>query len=224
MSVNILFYSKTCHVSKSLLQILQSENLINMFVLHCVDGQLDKLPPQIKMVPTMIVKNIPNPIVAHDTFKWVEHMKFLRVQSSQPVQPVQLPPPPTTATTDKLLLGYRPEEMTGISDEFTYLNTDMALPHAYQRYKEDSTSIFTAPELNKLRKDELASKIKDITSERDKQAEAITEITRTQQAHALLKLDKEQIVNTSLGQKQILMQEQQRRMQTLQHLNQKRRF
>src|SRR5271170_7407063 len=78
----IIFYSQRCNESIFLLKLLQNENLINYFRLICVDGIINKIPPQIKVVPTIIVAGINRPLASKEAFEWVNKMKFLKQSTS----------------------------------------------------------------------------------------------------------------------------------------------
>ena len=75
---NILFYSNSCNTCKSLIKLLENEKLIQHFFPMCVDGKLEQLPPQIEVVPTMIVKDMNKPLVAEETFEYIKQVKFIK--------------------------------------------------------------------------------------------------------------------------------------------------
>ena len=80
--MNVLFYSSNCNTCKNLLLLLKNEELIHTFKLVCVDDKLDKIPVQIDRVPTMIITNISKPLVAQETFKWIEQIKFIKQEQN----------------------------------------------------------------------------------------------------------------------------------------------
>src|SRR5580704_4177731 len=79
MSANILFFSNACQGSQALLSLMQGENLTKFFHLICTDNN-SKIPPQIKVTPTLIIKGIDTPYVAGDAFVWFSKIKQWKIQ------------------------------------------------------------------------------------------------------------------------------------------------
>ena len=71
---NIVFYSKNCNASKNLLMIMKNINILNNFILYCIEDK--KVPNGIKIVPTLLVSSINKPLEGVNAFKWVENIKF----------------------------------------------------------------------------------------------------------------------------------------------------
>lgn len=59
--MNILFFSNNCESSKALISMMQAENLIRFFHMHCTDGNATN-PPQIKVTPDHYYQRSTNPI------------------------------------------------------------------------------------------------------------------------------------------------------------------
>jgi len=177
--MNVLFYSRHCRTSGVVLRILHNEGILNNFKLCCVDDNLDKVPPQITKVPTLIVKGIPKPLVADEIIRWLESIKFVKKPTPQET-PM---PPQTTDTSKKMILGYVESEMNGFSDNFAFKDVDIALPHKYVGIGEDDKHpIFTAPENpQKMTALEQNKIIKDIEGKRTKQDEEYKNIMKEQQ-------------------------------------------
>ena len=49
----VLFFSNYCQYSKDIIGLIQRSNLVNAFVPFCVDGRINKLPIEVKSVPTI---------------------------------------------------------------------------------------------------------------------------------------------------------------------------
>ena len=211
--LNLLFYSKKCKTCENLEYKLRQENMLHMFIMKCVDEHTTKLPPQIHMVPTMIVKGINRPIEGIKTFEWIEQMKFLRRQHSNNIQR-QITPNVQPVKITNEPLSYKKDEMGGISDIYTYVNNDpnnksAYFQHNYFGYKdEDKNGIFTAPELSKMKKDDMVKMIKTHESERKLQDEKYTDVMKKQQIGAVMRLEKDNILKTEQGKNQIDMQKQ----------------
>jgi hypothetical protein len=128
--INILFYSNNCEGSKQLLPILQNEKLINFFHLICTDNN-PKIPPQIKVTPTLIISRVPTPYVAGDAFAWVAKVKqwrtnILMQQMNMAQQQYLQSINNNLATNDTNLLGFSEAEMNGMSDIFSFFSKNMA--------------------------------------------------------------------------------------------------
>jgi len=169
---NILFYSNKCTTSKNLLFVLNNEGLINMFKLVCVDNILDKIPPQITKVPTMIVSNVAKPLIAQETFKWVEQMRFLNNKNQSSTTFINKQQNQTNQVNQ---INNEPQEFdyfeaAGISDRYSYTD-DRQTQHLYVNVgEEDKHSIFTAPlEENKFSKADQEKIVKERLLNREKQ-------------------------------------------------------
>ncbi|GAG63293.1 unnamed protein product, partial [marine sediment metagenome] len=106
-------------------------------------------PPQIKMVPTMIVAGVNKPLVAEAAFKWIEGAKFRRQQELGDTNKriIQQNLVNMAQNNKKGPLGFVEQEMAGISDTFAYKDIDKPLSHNYVGAGEDNKNvIFTAPD------------------------------------------------------------------------------
>ncbi len=187
--INIVFYSRACPTCKNLLNILMNEGLLKFFKLYCVDDKLDTVPPYIHTVPTMIVANINKPLVVQEAFEWIQKVKFIKQDASKKI--LQSGIVNIMNKQQKDPIGYTSLEMGGISDPFAYRDVDMPLVHNYQGIKEDKSSIFTAPEQEKLSDQEQAKRIKNLEKIRDDQNTEYSNIMKEQQLKAVLSAEKE---------------------------------
>lgn len=194
--MNILFYSKQCNTCRSLLVLLQNENLLGYFKLVCVDGILDKIPPQIEKVPTMIIVNLNRPLVAHETFEWIKQMKFIRQQQVMDINKKIIMQQNNTNTENKGPIGYDSEMMSGVSDTFAFTKIDTPLPHAYFGYKEDDKHvIFTAPlDKQKISMNDQKRLIKDIEERRTQQDSDHVILMKQKQMEAVMISEQEKLL------------------------------
>jgi hypothetical protein len=71
MNTNTLFYSKYCKHCKQFLTILKSEGMLDEFGRYiCIDYE-SKLPPFVKLVPTILVEDYDKPLSGEKAFKWI---------------------------------------------------------------------------------------------------------------------------------------------------------
>lgn len=196
---NILFYSQYCETCKNLIILLKNENLLGYFKLICVDDKLDKLPPQITAVPTMIVTTINKPLVCEETFKWIEQIKFLRQQQVMDINKkiIQNNIINNMNNVKKGPIGYDDEIMSGLSDKFAFTKEDAPpLPHAYFGVgDEERNAIFTAPEKNRELSRDLHSKlITDLKKSRSQQDNEYADYVKQQQINAVINAEKENLM------------------------------
>jgi len=135
-NVNILFYSNNCEGSQQLISLMQNEKLIKFFHLICLDTH-QKLYPQIKMTPTIIIRGVPVPYVGAEAFSWLARIKQWKInidiQKASAAQKEYLKNinKNLISEEDNQILNFSKAEMDGLSDVFAYLNNDEPLPHTY---------------------------------------------------------------------------------------------
>ena len=160
---NILFYSQQCQYCYQLLNLMKAENLLCYFEMFCIDNKpMSQIPPNIKTVPTMIVKNINKPLVAQETFDYINSLKQIKNQKMMELKQQMKSRDPH---------GYSHSEMSVLSDPFAYHDNDNAMKQNYFGINEDKkNAIFTAPEQPKIRKvdqKKLISKLESTRTEED---------------------------------------------------------
>ena len=155
-SVNILFFSNNCDGSKQLLSMLQSEKLTPFFHLICTDNN-PKIPPQIKVTPTLIIRGVPTPYIAGDAFAWLAKIKQWKnnviMQRMSTAQQQYLQSINNNLVANDINMpGFSEAEMSGMSDMFSFFSKNMAqecqdsLPQSFftcNKLGEDN--IFTPP-------------------------------------------------------------------------------
>lgn len=152
-SLNILFYSKKCQGSIQLLSLLQIEKLDQYFHLYCIDD--NSAPPQIKVTPTLIIRNIPTPYVAGDAFIWLAKVKqwktnILMQRMNNEQQKYLQSINNNLVSNESHVLGFSDAEMNGMSDIFSFFSQNMEkecqdpFPQSYCS-NESKDNIFTPP-------------------------------------------------------------------------------
>ena len=154
-NINTLFYSTKCKTCNFLIQLLQKEKLLKYFKLICVDNKKNKLPAFIEAVPTMIVRQINKPLVAEETFRWVETYK--KMNSITPIK--------QTCT-----LSSYTNEMKGFSDSFADISKNSPKPKSFYLINRNAEPIITKPEINdKINIHEQKEKISYLQQQRNTQ-------------------------------------------------------
>ena len=118
MSTFILFYSNKCKHSQKAIQIINKYNIDIQKI--CIDDNKVKLPSFLKVVPTIIDKNNPQPLEGNNVFGWLEQ------HSKEVVKEVK-----KTESTD----GIEPffsNEMSGYSDHYSYIGNENPMEHSFQ--------------------------------------------------------------------------------------------
>lgn len=155
-SINILFFSNNCEGSQHLVSMLNSEKLTRFFHLICTDNN-PKVPPQIKVTPTLIIRGVPTPYVAGDAFAWLAKVKQWKMnvmmQKMNSAQQQYLQSVNSNLTTnDTNILGFTEAEMNGMSDMFSFFSKNLSqecqdsLPQSFFSYSNlGQENIFTPP-------------------------------------------------------------------------------
>lgn len=178
-NINIIYYSKKCSTCFKLMKLLESEHLLKYFRLLCVDDKLDVLPPQITVVPTMIVSSINKPLNAEQCFKWVDAMINFRDN--------KLVKKPEVNDVN----GVSDLEFNNFSDKFTFIQVDDPLEQHFYKYKdEQSNTIYTAPLEKKLNNKEQNEKIKELQSMRYKQDSTFKDTMKKEQIEKINSIKK----------------------------------
>ena len=88
----VLYFSNNCCYCKDLLTTLNKNvKLRDRCKLISVDN--GGAPPQIKSVPTLMVFNLPQPLIGENVFKWIDEQIKSQFTQQSPQQPQFQPPP-----------------------------------------------------------------------------------------------------------------------------------
>ncbi|QKF93981.1 hypothetical protein QKU48_gp0523 [Fadolivirus algeromassiliense] len=217
-NTNILFYSQKCEYCRNLLLLLRNENLLCYFKLICVDDKLDKFPPDMQ-VPMMVVNNVNKPLIAQETFKWIEQIKYIRSQQVMDINKKIIQQNSLNSTIKKGPIGFDNDIMTSVSDKFAFTKVESACPQSYFGVgQEDKNVIFTAPEHDKINKTNQLKLIKDLESRREQQDSDNATTMKQKQMEAVMNTEQEKLLsqsNNNLQSQQVLQQQmmQQQMMQ-----------
>ncbi len=155
-SINILFFSNNCEGSKQLLSLMQQEKLDRYFHVICTDNN-SRIPPQIKVTPTLIIRGVPTPYIAGDAFAWLAKVKqwkiWTQMQNVNKAQQQYLQSINNNLVTDdNKLPGFSQSEMNSMSDIFSEFSRNIkderqdALPQSYFTCNNmGNENIFTPP-------------------------------------------------------------------------------
>jgi hypothetical protein len=126
----ILFFSRKCQNCQALWSRLQQENRLNDFIKICIEDNPSKIPPMIKSVPTIYIKDR-QPIVGSAINLFLNSPMAsappAQVSQQQPPshsQPTNQAPPQTQTSTNGLggIGDYNPVEMSSNwSDSYSFI-------------------------------------------------------------------------------------------------------
>lgn len=191
-----LFYSLKCDKCNNMLKIMENEGIIGSFKLYCIDNmtvqQISNL--NLNTVPTIVFQQPDGRgsqiFEAGDAFKWLNSLIQNRRQNyMQMMEMNRRNILKHNANINKSMegpQGYKPSEMSGVSDDYSYISIDCAQPKQYMTYGQDENlSILT---------------IKDNNGKIDErqQKEIINnyERSRNVQTEQLNKMMEQQLINT----------------------------
>lgn len=87
--MKLLFYSNQCEFCKKIILDLKKKNIINIFKLINIDN-INKIPNDIDIVPTIVDSNFNQPIKGKLAFEYINNLKFFNNSTNN----YQLPIPP----------------------------------------------------------------------------------------------------------------------------------
>ena len=117
----ILFYSSKCIHCKEFMTMLHKDvNLNEKFLKVNVDNSSIKLPPYVKVVPTVIItaNGKPNLLEGTQIFKWFNDTHQKEVQNQN-------------------IMEWDPLSMSGYSDNFSYIDNNEMMKKSFSEINED---------------------------------------------------------------------------------------
>tara|TARA_Y100000780_G_scaffold153585_1_gene138341 strand:- start:8940 stop:9641 length:702 start_codon:yes stop_codon:yes gene_type:complete len=205
---NILIYSTRCPTSHQLVMLLKKYNLIKNFELRCIDNmkgeEVNNLQHQgISIVPTMIIPSQNRIFSGKDTFEWIKSIRFFNQKKEDEIRKMQGNQSNIVKNNvfqnkkkQDSRFEYVKEEMSGVSDDYAYLNYDNPQPKSFQYNGQDNkNAIFTAPEIkNKLSESVQNKLIKEQEKIREVQNKEAQEIATEGQIASMMQDEQRQLM------------------------------
>ena len=191
--INTIFYSRKCPISKTVIQLLNDEELLGYFKLYCIDDMpRASIPKQISHVPFMILNTVQRPLQGKEILQWIQSTRFLKQQKTyMQKEAVRRNMIRFAMLNKKGHLGYNNDEMEGYSDNYAYTNVDAPQTKSFMGWgQENKHAIFTGPEANKMTADESKKAINSEKSLRDNQDNYKNELYKKQ--HAITYLNEQE--------------------------------
>lgn len=202
--MNALFYGRNCQASLALIKLLTEDKLIGNIKLFCVEDWLKSgkpLPPHITQVPTLILSNLPKPLVAKAAIGYVyQRRQMLQQQSNELLETRQrlIQQNNIMKSITQHPLPYIPTEMSGFSDNFAYTNEQIKFspPRTFFGYgDEEKHAIYTAPEGKELNSIEHRDKTNQILSKRTEQDKENESVIKQSQVVAIINAEKKKLLS-----------------------------
>lgn len=185
----VLIYSRKCQSCANLIVLLKNMNLLLNFEMVCLEdlmAQNRALPPNIKMVPALIMPEMNLILQGKETFEWVEKMRINIIKSNIAKNMQQVGPN-----------GFTNVEMGGFSDNFAYTMTDLAQPKSFLPYgKDDEYAIYTGIEIKKLKNQDIDKLVKESEKSRKDLDKQVGEIYDNNRKDAILNYEKQKIISS----------------------------
>ena len=153
---NLLFYKSNCKLSQVVIQLLNSEGLLNS--IDCLDvDKLKKIPSQIKQVPTLILPNLNKILIGKEILIFIQNIKQSKNQIKQEqfnqlnnsIEKENINNQQNNQISkEKKILGYIQNEMDGFSDKYAYKDINEAPQHNFVNCKNIEQIIYTGQEEN----------------------------------------------------------------------------
>ena len=158
---NLLFYSITSDKCIELIKFMKVRGIDKNFKLVCVDNNTSNIVKRIKVIPTMIIPSINKVFTGNDVYLFIttkyaqrpqmplrkppplpQHNTNQHQDNNQPQQQEitthEIVNKPEThapiVNNNNTLIGYVEDEMSGLSDKYSYLDIDIQPIHNYGVY------------------------------------------------------------------------------------------
>lgn len=192
-----LFYSPRCESSANFIRIITSEKINSMFNLISIDTMSTEklISLGIKKTPMLVLRNQNNETIGvHEgqaSFEWLNNLiQFRRQNMMNMVEQnrKRLIQSNMAAQANKDNVSGRSDELTGLSDNFAYVNVDYVPTKTYLPYGQDNEfKILTFKDnQGKITERDMKSKISEYETTRKQTDNEIKNIVDTQLKSTLL--------------------------------------
>lgn len=208
----ILFYSTKCQTCHNLITLLNNEGILARFKMISLEKDGHLFPKQIQIVPTLIVAEVPTPLVAEAAFKWLQSIKFMKQQHMNDNNK-KLAHVNTVNNNQANAPISLTNEMIGFSDEYSYYvsdeninkgqkDIDNAQPKAFFGCgDEEKNAIFTHKEMPKMTQKEQNERIQYAENTRKQQETSFKEAMKAGQLNEVIKYEQNKLNNRNRNRK-----------------------
>jgi len=186
-----LFYSPRCESSANFIRIISTEKINQMFNLVNIDTMTTEqiLSLGIKKTPMVVLRDQNNKTIgvhqAQAAFEWLNNLIQFRRQNMRKIvedNRKKLIQHNMQQNINKDIVAGKSDEMSGVSDNFSYIDIDYASTKSFLPYGHDADfKILTFKDNNngKMSNNELNSKISEYNNIRSKTDNEIKNIVET---------------------------------------------
>lgn len=165
----ILFYSNRCNHCENFINQLNKNHIRNDFDFICIDNNYQNIPPTIKSVPTVILKESNNILIGKSIFNWLNEMTNQNNNQNQQQQQVGEP------------MAWHGNEMgCSYSDNYSFLDSDVSaqgsggslIAHNFSFISDNAQNNTQFPQNNQTEhkeKDELTKNMERMMAQRDQE-------------------------------------------------------
>ncbi len=172
-NINIFFYSRNTKMCLDMMRMMESCNILDRFKLICIDDlTIDQIPKGLEHVPTIIVAGINNLIVGRDAIKWFNDNRPILMKQKADLLGKQIAQSTCLNDVANGTKGYSCE-LSGTTDNYAYLETDIAQPKTYGMSTGENAEPIYTPQIDddKLRMMEQNRLVDKEKYEKEKQKE-----------------------------------------------------
>lgn len=171
-------------------KIMERESILGWFEKMNIDNfTIDQLTVfGLKSVPAILIinNNIKELYEGKDSFKWVEQfIQNRRNNISMMVDANRQKLLQRNNMINKSISDFSKSEMTGLSDDYAYLNTDIAQSKNYANCNMNNQTIITFNEREKLNQNEMKNAMNYVEQQRKQQNEILKNDMRNGQIDAI---------------------------------------
>jgi hypothetical protein len=190
MKIYFFYSSKNCENSAHMWKIMERESILGWFEKMNIDNfTIDQLTVfGLKSVPAILIinNNIKELYEGKDSFKWVEQfIQNRRNNISMMVDANRQKLLQRNNMINKSISDFSKSEMTGLSDDYAYLNTDIAQSKNYANCNMNNQTIITFNEREKLNQNEMKNAMNYVEQQRKQQNEILKNDMRNGQIDAI---------------------------------------
>ena len=190
MKVYFFYSFKNCKNSVHMWKIMDREGIIGWFEKMNIDNfSLEQLLEfGLKSVPAILIisNNKKELYEGRNAFKWIEHfIQNRRNNMAMMVNSNRQKILQKNMMINNSITDFSKAEMSGMSDDYAYLNTDIAQAKNYVNCNIDTQPIITFNEKNKLNQAEMQNAMNDVEKYRKQQNQVLKDDMRNGQIEAI---------------------------------------
>jgi hypothetical protein len=167
---NILFYSKKCKFCSQIINLISDIDSLEKYKFICIDNERNKYP-YIQRVPTLIIKQIKQPLIGINAFNWIKSTAhFNRITNNINAKPnkfINSKENPLLYDVNKGPNGMKNKHTS--ENNFTFIKNNINSIDNISYINSKQEDIYTLPEGSKIDKKNQKKKLNALMTRRAKQ-------------------------------------------------------